>query len=529
MSGRIVLLGFDAMDPGMVRALAAQGRRLPNFAQLLQRAAHVPVRNPVGLYVGTLWSTFLTGCSGARTGFHCWEEIVPETYERRLTSAEQISGAPFWEALGDAGRRVAVIDVPHSDAGRELNGVAISEWGCHDRHFGLRTYPPELAGELAKRYGFHAVLGADPWAVREWAPDDYLFRAGPRRTPQEDAQLLDALLQGARAKAALSCDLLAEEPWDLFVSVFGETHSAGHQLWHVHDPSHRRHDPQLRARIGDPLVRVYEEMDGALASHLQQLDDEVTVLVLLSHGIGPHHDGTHLLPEILRLLDASYRRERRSSPRRRAAAATWSRLPAGARRRLGPGLAARLRARPTGAAIDDESDEQRRRQLFFKAPNNFVIGGVRVNRRGREADGKVEPGPELDRLLERLSEDLLALVNVQTGAPVISSVLRTDAYYPRSPEDRLPDLFLEWNYDHPIETVWSPRFGTIHGLYEHWRTGDHRADGLLLVRDGALPAGAKLPPIDVEDLAPTIAAGLGVALDDVDGSPVSYLYPSSVA
>ncbi len=105
---------------------------------------------------------------------------------------------------------------------------------------------------------------------------------------------------------------------------------------------------------------------------------------------------------------------------------------------------------------------------------------------------------------------------------------RTDEHYQRAPGDRLPDLLLEWNHDQPIETIWSPRFGTIHGTDEHWRTGDHRPGGLLLVRDRDFKGGHQLPPVRIEDLAPSIAARLGVELEDVDGAPVPYLYPSSV-
>jgi predicted AlkP superfamily phosphohydrolase/phosphomutase len=513
---RVVLLGFDAMDPEIVRAMAAEGR-LPAFAALLESGATCPVRNPVGLFVGTLWSTFFTARSAARTGFHCWEEIVPGSYERRLTTADSIQGTPFWETVSDAGRRVAVLDVPHSRAGTRLNGVQVSEWGCHDRHFGLRSFPPQRAKAIVERFGLHPVLGADPWSVREWAPDDYVFRNGSCRSGAEEEQLLRGLLQGVQAKARLSAELLAEEPWDVFISVFGESHSVGHQSWHVRDQAHPRHDPALRARIGDPIAQVYERLDAALGRHLELLEDEdAVVLALLSHGIGPHHDGTHLLPEILRRLDAAYRGEAVRRPRREVARRVPMRLLAAALRR-------RLRDHELGEARDDETAQERRRQLFFRSPNNFVVGGIRLNVSGRERSGIVKPGAEFDELCQRLRADLMALVNVETGRQVIRDVERTDTYYERAELDALPDLLIEWNHDAPIETVWSPRFGVIRGSYVHWRTGDHRPGGLLLARGPGVEPGAELPEIAIEDLAPSIAARLGVVLEDVDGAVVPWL------
>jgi predicted AlkP superfamily phosphohydrolase/phosphomutase len=513
---KIVMLGFDAMDPAMAEAMASDGR-LPAFQQFFAGAGRRAIRNPPGLFVGSLWSTFFTGRSAVETGFHCWEEIVPGDYERRTTTADAIRGKPFWETLSDAGRRVAVIDVPHSRAGTPINGVQVSEWGCHDRHFGLRTHPPELQQDIVDRFGLHPVLGADAFAVREWAPDDYMFRAGPLRTGDEEGDLLAGLLAGAAAKRRLSAELLAREPWDLFVSVFGETHCAGHQSWHVHDPSHPRHDPAVRARIGDPLERVYAEMDRALADHLALVDEDTAVFVLLSHGMGPHYDGTHLLPEILRRLDRAYRSPPRRSLEGRTLGQAWAALPARTRGWAGAPLAALLRLRAARRQLrpprDYDTDEERRTQDFFMSPNNFVVGGVRFNLAGRESAGRLRPGPELDALYRRLEADLLALVNVDTGAPVITRVERSDAYYERESLDALPDVFLEWNHDHPIETVWSPTFGLIHGPYVHWRTGDHRPGGLLLVRSPDVAAGTRLPALEINRLGAWLAETLGISLD----------------
>ena len=520
--GTVVVVGFDAMDPAITEQMAKEGR-LPAFRELFSSAARRPIRHPPGLFVGSLWSTFFTGRSAVETGFHCWEEIVPGGYERRLTTASSIRGRPFWETLSDAGKRVAVLDVPHSRAGTPINGVQVSEWGSHDRHFGLRAHPPELAEEIIERFGLHPVLSADPFSVREWAPDDYVFRAGPLRTGEEEQQLLAGLLAGAQAKRRLTMSILSDGPWDLFLSVFGESHSVGHQSWHLHDPTHPRHDPSLRAKIGDPLAQVYEAMDEALSDVLERVDENATVLVLLSHGMAPHYDGTHLLAEILRRLDAAYGSKPTRSLEGRMLGRAWSGIPAWARamarRPLAAVLRARRRRRNLRAPRDYDSDDERRTQAFFMSPNNFVVGGVRINLMGREAEGRVRPGSELDELCRRLEDDLLALVNVETGTSVIERVERSDAHYRRESLDALPDLFIEWNHRHPIETVWSPRFGMVHGSYTHWRTGDHRPGGLLLVRGPGVAPRTELPAVEVDRLGALIAAELGVSLEEAP-SPV---------
>jgi predicted AlkP superfamily phosphohydrolase/phosphomutase len=523
---KIVLLGFDACDLGVVRAMATAGK-LPTFRRLLDSWAAAKIRNPYALFVGTLWTSFFTARSAALTGFHCWEAIEPTTYQRRLMTPRELVGRPFWRALGDAGRRVAVLDVPHMRAGGRINGLEVVEYGCHDRHFGFHTSPPELASEILSRIGPHPIFTVEPHLEREFAPDDYVHRAGPLRTADEEKALLREMLEGLERKTRLSTWLLGQGGWDLFVSVFGESHAIGHQQWHLHDPAHPRHDPMLARELGDPVEQVYAGLDRALADHLALVGEESTVLVLMSHGMGPHYDGTHLLEEALARIDAADLRWPRGRPTVQVVQAVWRHLRGRARAMRTPSAAAarhRVRRSLSKPCFDgDRGPANRASRRFFLSPNNSVYGGVRINLEGREPAGFVRPGAELDATCEQLRRDLLALVNVDTGGPVVRSVERTDAHYLRAPMDSLPDLFIEWNHEAPIETVWSPKTGIMYAPYEHWRTEDHRPGGFLLAAGPGIHPRGNLGEIAIGDLGPAICALLGVQLDDVDGRPAPAL------
>jgi predicted AlkP superfamily phosphohydrolase/phosphomutase len=207
----------------------------------------------------------------------------------------------------------------------------------------------------------------------------------------------------------------------------------------------------------------------------------------------------------------------------RTAKDAWARLPRAARGRLAPLVAAPLRRRTPRTSPEENTAAERRSQRFYPNPNNFVYGGVRMNLVGREPQGRVRPGAEFDVVCDRLAADLLDLVNVETGRPVVDAVTRTDEHYRRHPDDMLPDLFIDWNRRSLIETVWSPKVGVVHVPYTHWRTGDHRPDGLLLAAGPGIEPGATHPRLRMIDLAPTLAARLGVTLPDVDGRPVAWL------
>lgn len=526
---RVSLLGFDACDIGVVRSLARAGK-LPTFQRLLQQWSFAEVRNPYGFFVGATWTSFFTARAAGKLGFHCWDTIAPN-YERRLTSPVEIVGKRFWDVLADSGRKTAVLDVPHSRATAEQAALEITEYGNHDRHFGLRASRRGLCDEIANRFGFHPVFTVDPFAERHFAADDYVHRADPLRTAEEERLLQRDLLDGLERKQRLSCWIYQQDSWDLFISIFGESHAVGHQCWYLHDRTHPRHNPALARSLGDSLEKVYARLDGALAEHLAMIGKESTVLVLLSHGMQAHYDGTYILEPVLARIDAFDRCGLRGSAAGKLVKAGWLKLNEPARARFaGPLMTAlrqQLRVSPPYAYFEtDIGPAARSKQRFYMSPNNSVYGGVRINVRGRESAGLVHPGADFDAVCEKLRRDLLALINVDTGEPVVLAVARTDACYDRDWVDELPDLLIDWNHEAPIETVWSPKTGVIHAPYWHWRTGDHRPGGFLFAKGESIPAGADLGQVENRDVGPTICAMLGVNLADVDGRPIPAFIPT---
>jgi predicted AlkP superfamily phosphohydrolase/phosphomutase len=142
---------------------------------------------------------------------------------------------------------------------------------------------------------------------------------------------------------------------------------------------------------------------------------------------------------------------------------------------------------------------------------------------GREPRGCVDPA-EADTVIAELTRDLLALVDLGSGRPVVRSVERSSRWHRRFDGDTIPDLFVEyWDWVTLQQTVWSPKTGIVHGLYTNWRSGDHRPDGLLLAMGPGIGANSAVGPVQIEDLAPTLCARLGVTLEDVDGRIVPWL------
>ncbi len=417
---------------------------------------------------------------------------MPGAYTHAPFPPSKIRGQAFWDQLAEQGLRVAVIDVPKTVPSTRPDVVQVVDWGTHDPEHGFGSCPPALPADLESRFGRHPIPSCD----------------APGRDTAQLAALRDGLLRGVALKTELSSHYLAQGGWDLFLTVFPESHCAGHQFWHVHDPAHPRHDAGSAAALGDPIEDVYAEIDAGLGRLLAEAGKDTRALVLASHGMGPHYDATFLLDDILRAREAA-----RVAPATRRAAGLlergWTLVPERARKLLRP-MRGHVKQR-LGAALPDAALAARR---CYATPNNVVYGGIRVNLVGREPSGRVRPGADLDRFCEELTRDLGTFVNSETGRPLVRRILRTAEAYRGEPTDHLPDLLVEWNRETPIRSVESPTFGRISREFRGNRTGDHTPGGLVIaVGPGVVPTRLEAP-LPITRLAPTIAAGLGARLAD---------------
>lgn len=483
---KVAVVALDACDPQIASELMASGE-MPHLAQLASEGARFDLMPPTGLFVGSIWPTIATGCGPGTHGIYSWRQFEPGTYATRRMRPAEIGADPLWITLSERGARVAVVDAPLSAPDQRVNGLQIVDWGSHDRWLDTVTVDGDdvLAGRSSHPIGVRC---------------DHSARA---LAPQE---LLDTILEGARAKGDLSIDVARSEAWDLYITVFAESHCAGHHFWQHHDPQHVDYDADKAAAFGtDPIHQIYRALDHELGRLVETFDEETVVMVLLSHGFVPHYGGEHLLNDaLLRIEDAI-------SPASRAQEAV------GTTRRVHHWLGKKARSRfadgdPTIASLNGA-------RSFFQVPNNERFGGVRLNLKGREPQGRIDADSTSGRnLIDRLEQELRLLRCPDTGRSLVTDVLRVDQLHPGPMRDRLPDLLIDWDWSAPIHAATSPTVGRVDGSYSGNRTGDHRPGGEVMISNTTRPSSAA--SMRTEDIAPTIASLLGERLPGVDGSTV---------
>ncbi|HTU01803.1 MAG TPA: alkaline phosphatase family protein, partial [Candidatus Sulfotelmatobacter sp.] len=386
MRDRLLVLGLDAADRDLVRGWAEDGD-LPCLAKLLESGVTIPVSTPPAVLEGAVWPTLITGSSPASHGMFATLKIKPGTYEvEEAMRADRLPTPPFWAQLSRAGKRVAVIDAPFARPVRGLNGIQVTNWGAHDAWAWPRSsWPARLVRDLVRRFGPHPVPRCD----------------SPGRSLHDYESLRDCLISGVEKKTALLRHCLALEDWDLFFGIFSESHCAGHQLWHLMDSEHPRHAPEAPHSLRDALRAVYRALDAGLAALLDAVPPGTHILLLLSHGMGPWYDGSHLLDALLdRLTQQLVRGAPRSGP-------TWSPHPARGLlwrgraclpplvrqkvRELFPGPVARLWTWTHPAPTFPWHTKS-----AFAMPSYNMTGGIRINLKGREPAGLVEPGRQYE-------------------------------------------------------------------------------------------------------------------------------------
>jgi predicted AlkP superfamily phosphohydrolase/phosphomutase len=510
-SDRIVAIGLDSADFFLIERWISEGK-LPALARLIKAGSWTDLVSTADMGSGSVWPTLFTGTSPAKHNSIGTRRIRSGSYQITQPFLEVcVEREPFWNQLSRSGKRVALIDVPKTRPVDGLNGIQLVGWGAHSPGWYGDSWPPALYKDVLERFGEFPVPDCDHFIPT---------------THSELKTFHGNLLAGIGKTESVSHEFLGREPWDFFLTVFSAPHCAGHNFWHLMDKNHPRYDEQEASSIGNTMIEVYSAIDSSIG-RLAESGEDVTLLILSTEGMGPNYTGSFLMPEILRRLGLSGHSSApgsngdRSKGQRGLIDRMEKMLPA---RSSGPHAVRNLKSRLPGGAVKlmdavkrmvpRETWQQWKCKLMmigndwkesraFCLPSDFN-GAVRINLKGREPDGKVEPGSEFDALCDELVYELGRLKHSDTGAAAVAEVIRVDRVYDGPFLNDLPDIVVKWKGDRPIRSLTSDRVGTVAGENYHERSGSHRPVGFLLAAGRHIVPGSVPTKGHIMDIAPTI-------------------------
>ena len=293
--------------------------------------------------------------------------------------------------------------------------------------------------------------------------------------------------------------------------MFGTVHRGSHYLWDLSQIDRENVPSHKRAVLEASLDDCYTSADEALGRVLDAAPPDARVIVFGLHGMGPNDGWYEMLP---RILEHIHRGGGPSAPKRGALfrlkqALPWTlvrqvtrRIPIAWNKAQIPLWSRRMYDWPN--------------TRYFALPMDYN-GYVRLNLKGREKEGRVDPG-DADRVLAELDAALRSFRDVETGKPVIRGTIKVDELVPPSAPRRryLPDLVVLWDPPHPVwqsSGLVSDRFGEIRWpkgrKLASGRSGNHTPHGWFAARGPGIEPGASTRTYDTADLMPTVFQWLG--------------------
>ncbi len=522
---KVMIIGLDGAALDMLVPWMDAGE-LPGLSRLMREGGSGPLESVPNMRSAAAWTSFQTGKNPGKHGILEFYERIPNTYDIRFVSGRTRDGESFFKIASEAGKCVAVMNVPMTYPADEVNGALIAGLDAPGKKSQGFSWPPDLLRDLEAQAGEYVLEPGLTGCIVNGEMD----------------KAVELLFQEIESKKAASRYLMKTVPWDLFVTVFRSTDAVHHCFWKYYDSQHPQHEKDEAARYGDVMLRTYQAIDAFILEALENLDSETMVLVVSDHGCGPKHPASNQINSLLeahgflgyesggagsggaltRLLGGLYKWTIAKTPRG-TKELLW---------RLFPAFRDRVQSRLCFAGIDWSRT---------RAFSDTLFPAIWINVKGREPCGIVEPGEAYDRVCAEIKEAVMKCRDAETGEPIVQEVLHRDEIYSGPYVDKAPDLLIRWREDIPIQGIKLPEQDVSRSAQaaeravapfipgEDYRviSGDHQLNGVLLFRGpgGNGGEGKRIQDASLMDIAPTVLYALGLPVpDDMDGKVLNGLF-----
>jgi predicted AlkP superfamily phosphohydrolase/phosphomutase len=529
----VIAIGLDSAEPELFERWLKEGH-LPTFQALIDQGAYGRLDN-FDIFTAELpWTTFATGVMPAETGY--WTPLKYHCdYTVNTRGAYEYEEYPAFFALDDC-YEVCVFDIPQVRLQKNLNGWQFNAWGAHSPQVERESNVPEEFQKVMDKFGIHPGLHRDYSHALNMVNVKSVY---------------DMLMEGTNLRGEVCEYLLKQRKWDLFLTVFGETHGAGHNFWQF-EPEHPLFKSDIPGKAllpKSPLLEHFKEIDKSVKRIIDNSPEDADIVIFSAHGMGPN---TMDLPSCFFLPEFMYR----YCFNRPALAANlpleepitsqtwgswerhvWNTINKGnfiiklARQYL-PGKLYRI----VGRWLEFVSDEYpmsvlKAEKVYFDKPWNqpafwygnlwpkmagfalpsFSEGYIRINLEGREEHGLVKSA-DYQKVVDDICRELERLVCARTGTKMVRKIVKTrqDAFdnNPKLPD---ADIVVAWQEEFATDAVEHPTFGRI-GPVPHFRAGSHRHSGFAVVKSAKVAAGSDIVGGHALDVAPTLLTMLGAAI-----------------
>jgi predicted AlkP superfamily phosphohydrolase/phosphomutase len=503
MSEKLFVLGLDGATFDLITPWVDEGL-LPNFARLMQTGTRGKLRSTLHPLSPPAWTSFITGKNPGKHGIYDFVVHKPHTYELLYTMGGMRKGATIWRLLGDAGKKVVVINVPMTYPPEEVNGINISGFDAPglDSNF---VYPARVYEEIQNALG-------------EYILRDYAQGHNPATFLKQIHTTLDF-------QKKLLFHTMEHYEWDFYMMVFNALDLVQHGYWQYMDESYPSINPADRKLYGSAIKDLYIKVDGILGELLAALPEGSDLVILSDHGAGRclkavfmnkwleaqgllRYSAGVKMSSVLKLAHQGIKRVFSTSR------LDWL-------KKTFPVLRQKVKSQLVFSEIDWHNTKV---YCFGRESTNLFI-----NLKGRYPMGTVNPGQEYEDLREELINKLMELRDPETDEVAVDKVFKSEEVYHGDSLDSAPDLLVTWKngeytswpgYDDKGCSVFESALD--HSDLNEWsdlkKGGNHRPDGIFMANGQEINANYELFGAGIMDLAPTILFMMGAPIpSDMDG------------
>jgi predicted AlkP superfamily phosphohydrolase/phosphomutase len=262
----LLVVGLDGATFDLLKPWLDAGG-LPNLKGLMTGGVYGELRSVYPILSPVAWTSAATGVNPGKHGIFDFERPDPEAPGHSLLhTAEDRRAAPVWSLLSEAGRTVAVLNVPMTWPPDPVRGVMVSGFPFPAQPDLSYTHPKEL----------QKTLGEYP-----------LDKMGEAMTKDAEGALLADIVNARDHVARVLSEWLKTRRDDFTWAVFTATDRVQHFFWSMMDEKHPYHTAELKRDYGDAIYEFWRAMDRRLGEVLSLLPKDATVMIISDHGFGP--------------------------------------------------------------------------------------------------------------------------------------------------------------------------------------------------------------------------------------------------
>jgi predicted AlkP superfamily phosphohydrolase/phosphomutase len=509
MSNKLLVIGLDGASFNVLDPLIEKGY-LPHIGRLIAGGARGDLETTFPPITAVAWSSFMTGKNPGKHGIFEFVRRDHHSNRELAVNASFRQGRAIWDLLGDAGKRVIVHNFPCTYPPHEINGLMIADFMTPRgrRDF---AYPGPLLAEIEAEFG------------------NYRLHLSQTYAEGNVEAVLDELFDELEYKAKVAEYLMTRYDWDAFFQYFWGTDRIQHELWHIIDDQHPRHNKSEARAYRDRVHGYFRRVDAIVGRLIELAGADPIVMIASDHGFGPAHKycslNIWLLQEgFLKLKPGVATRVKKLmfslglTPE--FAFRLTRRIPAALRPARGvssqPGASKLL-----GKFFLSFNDVDWSRSVAFSKGN---YGQIYVNLKGREPKGVVADH-QYEAVRDTIIERLRGIKDPTTRKTWIGQVFRREDIYSGPLVGDAPDIaFLPadmrylplGNADFTSNKFMVDAFGI---------SGCHRMNGVMIANGNGIKPDSILDGTRIYDMAPTLLYLADQSVpDDMDGRVLTDMF-----